>query len=402
MKRIFFELVVGLAALTLCCCSNGPKVDEAELFKTRTGVIGVFRQPAFYCSEASPQYMVLGDSTVLVKPSYSEDQDNLFVTELQPGTATLRSYEYTCGEDKHKFVLDTTRKDGASGIVVPETGFCKTVVSFVEGDQLFSQDDNLLLEFFEKHKVAVSYHSIPFCEIVTPKGNKVAMPQDQDSLLQVKYEAAIADAADATEQEIYPLVKIDKESEGVTWNNDSTQVLLITLHNRPDIYDITDSLVLTQEVWTVTEKELYAWYKAHKDGVKDWDLRLRQLLGLYKNDNYTHFSALWVSPKDLVRPAYQTDVTLDSMTLKFDEGFDDYSTDKDFKVSYKQWFDKTRAKSYNKKSGAPWTRLGYTYDWGSSDKKYGLTEFLILKDSKVRVLFTKNVPTFVKWLEERN
>lgn len=389
-------------AFALCCCSSGPKVDDAELFKTRTGVIGVFRQPAFYCSEASPQYMELGDSTVLVKPSYSEDQDNLFVTELQPGAATLRSYEYSCGKDKHKFVLDSTRKDGASGIVVPATGFCKTVVSFVEGDQLFSQDENLLLEFFEKHKVGVSYHSIPFCEIVTPKGNKVAMPQDQDSLLRAKYEAAIADASDATEQKIYPLVKIDRESDGVTWNSDSTQVLLITLHNRPDIYDVTDSLVLTQEVWTVTEKELFAWYKAHKDGVKDWDLRLRQLLGLYKNDNYTHFSALWVNPKDLVRPAYQIDVTLDSMTVKFDESFDDYSTDKDFKISYKQWFDKTRAKSYNKKSGAPWTRLGYTYDWGSSDKKYGLTEFLILKDSKVRVLFTKNVPTFIKWLEERN
>lgn len=402
MKRKFLELFVGLAAIALCCCGGGPKVDDAELFKTRTGVIGVFRQPAFYCSEASPQYMVLGDSTVLVKPSYSNEQDNLFVTELQPGTATLRSYEYSCGEDKHKFVLDTTRKDGATGIVVPATGFCKTVVSFVEGDQLFSQDDNLLLEFFEKHKVAASIHGVPYCEVVTPKGNKVAMPQDQDSLLRAKYEAAVTDAADATEQEIYPLVKIGKESDGVTWNNDSTQVLLITLHNRPDIYDVTDSLVLTQEVWTVSEKELYNWYKAHKDGVKDWDLRLRQLLGLYKNDNYTHFSALWVNPRDLVRPAYQTDVTLDSMTVKFDESFDDYSTDKDFKVSYKQWFDKTHTKSYDKKAGAPWTRLGYTYDWGSSGKKYGLTEFLILKDSKVRVLFTKNVPTFIKWLEERN
>ena len=48
------------------------------------------------------------------------------------------------------------------------------------------------------------------------------------------------------------------------------------------------------------------------------------------------------------------------------------------------------------------TRLGYTYDWGAEGKKYGLTEFLILKDSHVRVQFTKNVPTFVRWLEERN
>jgi hypothetical protein len=401
MKKFYFSALFVAITVTFWACANGPKVDDAELFKTRTGVIGVFRQPAFYCSEASPQYMVLGDSTVLVKPSYSEDQDNLFVTELQPGTATLRSYEYSCGEDKHKFVLDTTRKDGASGIVVPATGFCKTVVSFVEGDQLFSQNDDLLIEFFEKHKVAASIHGIPYCEVVTPKGNKVSTGMDSDSLLQVKYEAAITDAAEIKQEEIYPLVTITPESEGITWDRDSTHVLVITFHDRPDIYD-TDTLVMSQEVWTVSEKELYNWYKAHKDGVKDWDVRFKQLLGIRVRAKYTHFSALWVKPIDLVRPAYQTDVRLDSMMLKFDESFDDYSSDKEFKISFKHWFEGNRAKAYDKKTGFPWTRLGYTYDWGAEDKKYGLTEFLILKDSHVRVLFTKNVPTFVKWLEERN
>lgn len=401
MRKIYLSILFVAFAVALWGCANGPKVDDPELFKTKTGVIGVFRQPAFYCSEASAQYMQLGDSTVLVKPAWSEDQDNLFLQEMAPGVTTLKSYEYACGEDKHKFVLDTTRKDGSSGIVVPQSGFCKTVVSFVEGDRLFSQNDDLLLEFFEKHKVASSFHNIPYCEVVTPRGTKVSTGMDSDSLLQVKYEAAIADAAEAKQEEIYPLVTVTLESEGVTWDRDSTRVLVITFHDRPDIYD-TDTLVMSQEVWVVSEKELYSWYKANKTGVKDWDVRLKQLLGIRANAKYTHFSALWVKPMDLVRPAYQTDVKLDSMTLSFGEDFKDYDSDKEFKLSFKRWFDDNRAKAYDKKTGYPWTRLGYTYDWGAEGKKYGLTEFLILKDSHVRVQFTKNVPTFVKWLEERN
>ena len=401
MKKIFLSALVGTVALSFWGCAGGPKVDDPEFFKNKSGVIGVFRQPAFYCSEASPQYIQLGDSTVLVKPAYSEDQDNLFVQEMGPGVATLKYYEYACGEDKHKFVLDTTRKDGASGLVVPESGFCKTVVSFVEGDKLFTQNDDLLIEFFEKHKVATGYHMIPYCEVVTPRGRTVSTGMDSDSLLQVKYEAAIADAAEAKQEEIYPLVTITPESDGITWDRDSTRVLVITFHDRPDIYD-TDTLVMSQEVWVVSEKELYSWYKSNNAGVKDWDVRFKQLLGIRASAKYTHFSALWVKPIDLVRPAYQTDVKLDSMTLKFDESFDDYTYDKEFKLSFKRWFDDSRAKAYVKKTGYPWTRLGYTYDWGAEDKKYGLTEFLILQDSHVRVQFTKNVPTFVKWLEERN
>ena len=401
MKKICFSVLFLTVALAFWACTNGPKVDDPELFKTKTGVIGVFRQPAFYCSEASAQYMQLGDSTVLVKPAWSEDQDNLFVSELGSGVATLKYYEYACGEDKHKFVMDTTRKDGATGIIVPESGFCKTVISFVEGDRLFTQNDDLLIEFFEKHKVASGFHKIPYCEVVTPKGTRVSTGMDSDSLLQVKYEAAITDAAEAKQEEIYPLVTVSLESEGVTWDRDSTHVLVLTFHNRPDIYD-TDTLVMSQEVWVVSEKELYSWYKSNNAGIKDWEVRLKQLLGIRASAKYTHFSALWVKPVDLVRPAYQTDVKLDSMTLKFDDDFNDYSSAKEFKLSFKRWFDDNRAQAYDKKTGYAWTRLGYTYDWGTEGKKYGLTEFLILKDSHVRVQFTKNVPTFVKWLEERN
>jgi hypothetical protein len=33
----------------------------------------------------------------------------------------------------------------------------------------------------------------------------------------------------------------------------------------------------------------------------------------------------------------------------------------------------------------PWTRLGYTYDWGSSITEIGLSEFVIKKNSQIIV-----------------
>lgn len=45
----------------------------------------------------------------------------------------------------------------------------------------------------------------------------------------------------------------------------------------------------------------------------------------------------------------------------------------------------------------PWTRLGYTYDWGAEDE-YGLTEFLVLKNSTIEVEFTKTIDEFFDWL----
>ena len=82
MKKIYLSVLFVAFTVAFWACANGPKVDDPELFKTKTGVIGVFRQPAFYCSEASAQYMQLGDSTVLVKPAWSEDQDNLFIMNM--------------------------------------------------------------------------------------------------------------------------------------------------------------------------------------------------------------------------------------------------------------------------------------------------------------------------------
>ena len=59
------------------------------------------------------------------------------------------------------------------------------------------------------------------------------------------------------------------------------------------------------------------------------------------------------------------------------------SFDENIDKEFKEWFDGNIIGSYFE-GAYPWTRLGYTYDWADNDTEYGLTEFLVLKKSKVK------------------
>ncbi len=65
---------------------------------------------------------------------------------------------------------------------------------------------------------------------------------------------------------------------------------------------------------------------------------------------------------------------------------------------YKAWFDGNIVWSYFD-SAYPWTRLGYTYDWGGGGNEYGLSEFLIRKDAVVEVEFTLTTEEFIRRME---
>lgn len=403
MKRLRTFALLGVSALVLLSCAKGPDLRNPQHFRTKTGVIGVFRQPAFYCSEANPHFMQLGpDSAVQVKPTWSEDQDNLFVTEQPAGKAVLRSYSYSCGGRDNKFVLDSTTP-GPIGVVVPEKGFCKTVISFVQGDKLFDHNDALLEEIAKKSRVAINMSELPYCEVYDNTGAAVSFA-DRDSLMLEQYAAAVKDAADAMSDEIFPLVVIDSAymNDKIAWNVDTTKVLMAVFNSTPDSFQDGASIKLEKELWAVSERELYLWYKANNAGVRNWHLRFNQLFGKPKDERLTHFSLVWVKPSDLMRPAYVTDVKSSEMKTLFEDDLDEGSdsTSSETMIWFKNWFDDQRAKSYGPK-GYPWTRLGYTYDWGSTSGKYGLSEFIVLPGAEVEVRFTKNMKSFLQWLNDR-
>lgn len=202
------------------------------------------------------------------------------------------------------------------------------------------------------------------------------------------YEAAVIDAVVAEENEIYPLVTLTEEGGMVSFQDG--KVLLLTVNDSPEQYPAGETVTLPGEVWTFTDKEIAGWYPEHKDGVTDWALRLEQLVGVPPDADYTHVTALWVSPEDVIRPAYLTDVTESGMSVALPE---------DTPEEYREWFDGNILWSYFD-SAYPWTRLGYTYDWAPDSGEYGLTEFLVRPGARAEVEYTDTIEAFIARLEQ--
>ncbi|MEI7824735.1 MAG: hypothetical protein WCI01_05505 [Chlorobiaceae bacterium] len=51
---------------------------------------------------------------------------------------------------------------------------------------------------------------------------------------------------------------------------------------------------------------------------------------------------------------------------------------------YVKWYNDLKMQSYGT-NGYPWTRLGYTYDWGDSRRHIGLSEFVIMPGATVEI-----------------
>lgn len=208
--------------------------------------------------------------------------------------------------------------------------------------------------------------------------------QSKTADLNALYESAIRDAMFADENEILPLVSLTSEDKMTIWNEDGC-VLLCTWHRYPDSYPEGETITVEWgPVWTFTDKEI-ASYKDELKKCKDPETRLKQLIGLPPDCDYTTFTGFWVSPENVKRPAYRTDIVSGEMTTSFDENVD---------TDFKEWFDGNILGSYF--DGAyPWTRLGYTYDWADNDTEYGLTEFLVLDKAEITVEFTDTTAEFI-------
>ncbi len=118
-------------------------------------------------------------------------------------------------------------------------------------------------------------------------------------------------------------------------------------------------------------------------------MRFKQLIGLPGEKTYTHFSAIWVNPDDILRPGYEWELSDTTGAAGFA---------REPSAEYKAWFDDNIIGSYFD-SLYPWTRLGYTYDWAAGGNEYGLSEFLIRENAVTQVEFTKSTDEFLQWLE---
>ncbi|WP_418973090.1 RCC1 domain-containing protein [Allofournierella sp.] len=197
----------------------------------------------------------------------------------------------------------------------------------------------------------------------------------------ILYDAALADARTVEPEEVIPLkTSFTRDNPYAIWNDAGDRVLVATWNDTPDAYPAGRTVTIGEEaVWVFSGAELKAWYGQNSQGVTDWHLRLCQLIGLPPATDYDSVTLLWVDPGELVRPAYDPDITSGEMstTLSGDDWF-------------RGWFARNEAASYGE-GGYPWTRLGYTYDWADNGTEYGLTEFIIKPGATAAV--EETVPT---------
>ena len=139
-------------------------------------------------------------------------------------------------------------------------------------------------------------------------------------------------------------------------------------------------------VWVTLAPEVRDWCRANTD----WPnrdaksqaaaaLRVMQLLGIPPGAGYSRFAEAWVSASDLLRPCMDSQIDDHHCNLSFRP---DSPSAPEASADYMCWFLGNASASY-RPDGAPWTRLGYTYDYGprddygESDVPYGASEFML-------------------------
>ena len=210
--------------------------------------------------------------------------------------------------------------------------------------------------------------------------------QKTDTSNASRWQTAMSDAVFAEDEEVRPLVTLTAEDSRVIWDDAGERVLLLTWHDYPSACEPGTAIGEYGDIWATSLGEMKSWFKENGEEITDRELRFAQLLGVHEDEGYTRFTAFWVSPRDVVRPAFVTDVTKQMVN--------DYGL---VTGEWKEWFDSNILFSYFE-SDYPWTRLGYTYDWGGT-QEYGLTEFLVRDPSRTEIAFTLTTDEFAEYLK---
>jgi hypothetical protein len=228
--------------------------------------------------------------------------------------------------------------------------------------------------------------------------------------LQAQYSSAVTDARTVTPTEISRyLTPITNDNPNLIWENGvaGSRLLVVTWLGSPGInYKCTEPGGCAGNIsckeggecptygfdsWVTVVPEIRNFF-----GITiPQPLRIAQLLGLPPEyaikDNPSeakYMLEMWVSPKDLFRPCPDTEIS--DTTCETGFSADMFRTlDLDNKVrategtdygvfkTYSSWFNNRTRNTYTLGSNPyPWTRLGYTYDWGSINHT-GLSEFVL-------------------------
>ena len=193
------------------------------------------------------------------------------------------------------------------------------------------------------------------------------------------YTNAIDDAMIAEHEEIdFHLTPITENNSNLIWqgNGSDKRVLVLVWTKYYSSYPVGQNITTSWgETWVTVVPELKNFFKSHPVSKEYTRLRVAQLLGLPPNSKNDYFAEIWVKSEDLFRPTPDNEINDTTAQLDFPSTVD---------PAYEKWFNDEIITSYYPKK-CPWTRLGYTYDWGNPYSHIGLSEFVLKNNSEVTV-----------------
>jgi hypothetical protein len=203
------------------------------------------------------------------------------------------------------------------------------------------------------------------------------------------YSAAVEEASrEATPDKISrELIPIASYNQDLVWRNresEERELLMSTWGDDwyPSKFKPGDDFTVSSEhlVWVTTVPELKSWTKQNPVSPPDLTMRIRQLLGMPPDASKTLFVEFWVRPDQLFRPSPDPEISDREAELDFPSS--PYFT---IDTDYQEWFNDLKATQYIWPGAMPWTRLGYTYDWGNPESEIGLSEFIIKGGTTVKI-----------------
>lgn len=259
---------------------------------------------------------------------------------------------------------------------------------------------------FLKHLSRLSISTFIWLLAACGGGSSVPAPVD----LQDQYASAVADASIALPSKISRyLTPINSQNPDLVWENGvvGSRLLVVSwLDDAGKYYKCSvaggcsgnttcieggECPTYKYDSWVTVVPEIKNFFAT----TAPEPLRIAQLLGLPpeaaiagNQKAYKYMLEMWVSPTDLFRPCPDTEISDTVCEIGFP--VDSFRTpdltnmvrategpDYGVFMTYPDWFNNRSRYIYTMGSNPyPWTRLGYTYDWGSSNH-VGLSEFVL-------------------------
>jgi len=208
------------------------------------------------------------------------------------------------------------------------------------------------------------------------------------------FEAALTAARNLGRDDVHrDLVAITLENSALKWHppegDKKDWVLAATWTDYKRYEDKKGAACkLTKEVWVTPVPQLQNFCGRLGFGGEKLERRLEQYLGLRSRRGYVMVVELWVSREDIFRPC--PDAEIHDRECRpglpdIPEDADNMDDEMKRALNHARWFKKEFDKWYASSSTSPWTRLGYTYDWGNPASKVGASEYVIREGATVWV-----------------